>query len=171
MPHQTRKPPMRRVPRLEGCLENLHAGHSVGGKHLQMYEGVERKMEMIRHTTSFTRTCMDCGKDFLAVIETESRKPLNCWYWGDMDLNMKNRYFIKLDLENMDDKDKPMWQRWLKEYVPDYCYPEEEPTVKPIIKRWILSLRGWLDRTPKEEMWTCPECVEREKKPLPTTPP
>jgi hypothetical protein len=107
---------------------------------------------------------MDCGKEFLAVIESGSRKPLNCWYWGDFG-NTRYQYFIRFDPERWDKEDeKPMWQRWLREYVPAYCYPEDEPSTKSIYMRWCLLLRGWLDRTPEWEMWTCPECVEKEEK-------
>lgn len=116
---------------------------------------------MLKHVIHLNKKCMDCGKDFVAIIEKDSRKTLNCWYWGDIKLNMKYEYFLTLNLENWVNEDnKPMWQRWLREYLPAYHYPEENPTVKPIYKRWILLLRSWLDRTPEEEMWTCPDCKE-----------
>lgn len=113
------------------------------------------------------RTCMDCGKEFLAVIEKKSNHPLNCWYWGGVQLNHRNTWFIKYDSEKWKpeyEDGKPGWQRWLKENLPAYCYPDEEVTVKSIWRRWFLLLRGWLDRAPEVEMWTCPECVEVEEK-------
>ena len=118
---------------------------------------------MTKQVVYLHRTCMDCGKDFTAVIEEESGKPLNCWYWGTMQMNMKYQWFVKFDPEKWEhENERPMWQRWLKEYLPAYYYPDEEPTTKSIYKRWYLLLRGWLDRTPEIEMWSCPECKEKE---------
>ena len=115
---------------------------------------------MMKHVIHINKTCMDCGKDFVAIIEKESGKPLNCWYWGTIDSGLKYQWFIKLDFDNLIDNNKPMWQRWLREYLPGYCYPSEEPTVKPIYRRWYLLLRKRLDRTPEIEMWTCPDCKD-----------
>lgn len=120
---------------------------------------------MTSQVVYLNRTCTDCGKEFLAVIEEKSRKPLNCWYWGDMKLNLKHTWFIKVNFDKMEHEDeRPIWQRWLKDNIPAYYYSDEEPTVRSIWKRWYLLLRGWLDRTPGIEMWTCQECIEKEEK-------
>ena len=120
---------------------------------------------MTSQVVYLSRICMDCGKDFTAVIEEKSKKPLNCWYWGDIKPDFKYQYFIKMNWDIIEHEDeRPMWQRWLRENLPGYCYSDEEPIVKSIYKRWYLLLRQWLDRTPKVEMWTCPECVEVEER-------
>ena len=119
---------------------------------------------MTRQVFYLNKTCMDCGKDFLAVIEEGTGKPLYCWYWGSIDLRLKYQWFIRVDFEKWDkEKDRPVWQRWLKAYIPAYYYPDEEVTVKSIYERWYLLLRGWLDRTPEIEMWTREECKEKEE--------
>lgn len=110
------------------------------------------------------KICMDCGKEFLAVIEEKNKKPLNCWYWGTIQTNLKYSWSIKFDFKKMEHEDeRPVWQRWQKENLPAYCYPDEEPTVKSIYRRWYLLLRGWFNRTPEVEMWTCQECKEKEE--------
>ena len=119
---------------------------------------------MTRQVFYLNKTCMDCGKDFLAVIEEGTGKPLNCWYWGKINPNLKYQYFIRFDPEMWGEKKtRPMWQRWLKEHLPGYHYPDEVLTVKSIYKRWYLLLREWLDRTPEIEMWTCQDCKEKEE--------
>lgn len=112
------------------------------------------------------RICMDCGKDFLAVIEEGSGKTLNCWYWGKLP-SLRHTWFIRVNFDKWENPQstRTMWQKWMKSYIPGYYFPDEvgDLTVKSIWKRWYLLLRRWLDRTQELEMWTCEECVEKEK--------
>ena len=101
---------------------------------------------------------MDCGKEFLAVIEDGTNKPLNCYYYGRMKTSMKYQWTYPWNPDKFErEGEKPTWQRWLKEYIPGYCYPDDLPSVKSIFRRWYLLFMNQF--VPEVEMWTCPDCL------------
>lgn len=112
------------------------------------------------------RICMDCEKSFIPTIKDGTRKPYKCWYWGKLNPCTKYKYFLKLT-----SKEPKGWQKALMKIIPDYYPPGLEPTVNPITARWLLRLKElWVIITDPEyrklsnlEMWTCHECVAKEK--------
>jgi len=115
---------------------------------------------------------MDCGKEFKAVIEKDTGKTLNCWYYGIIDMECM-RFGWAFDSTFLDEdfeKENPsMWQRWAREYIPAYLTPWEvkictTPSYWKRLKLLILSKLHYFDKDRYLELWVCPECMAIEKR-------
>ena len=106
--------------------------------------------------------CMDCGREFVAEIDAETRRVLNAVYWGKIDVNMRYSWAYKYNdgiFERMERE--PRWRNWIRDHVPGYCYEYKEPTVKSIWKRWYLLLMKAIHGRSEVELWTCAECDKK----------
>lgn len=119
---------------------------------------------------------MDCGKSFTAVINSKTREPINCWYYGEIDTNdikysIGGRDFdiFIMELENGDEWKEfiskiPLQQRLLKYLFEWYASPYETRSDIGFWKQLELKIRHIFDKH-MVEMWVCPECrIEAENR-------